>query len=204
MYAHEVMSCQSCKSPNFKNFRTPNLGILRQNDIWVQVPWPSTKNNIRGKVVASPMSGLWWVLWNHVCSWLVGASKVFQLHTNQLVVWFVQVVWIIDPLVACPSPHPGAPTHPSTLEVLQTKECTATHYPSIIFTFGLTIESIKEFGGVSCDINFHCGRMELCVQPWIRLDFNVTSIKLFIVYNFHHVQLLICPHHIHYQNLWAT
>ncbi len=30
----KIMGLQSCKSPNFKNFRTPNLGVLGQNDIW--------------------------------------------------------------------------------------------------------------------------------------------------------------------------
>jgi hypothetical protein len=48
------MGLQSHKNPNFGNFRTPNLGVLRQNDIWVLAPWLGTKNIIRGKVVASP------------------------------------------------------------------------------------------------------------------------------------------------------
>jgi hypothetical protein len=34
-------------------------GISGQNDIWVQALWLGTKNNIRGKVVASPKSGPW-------------------------------------------------------------------------------------------------------------------------------------------------
>jgi hypothetical protein len=33
-------------------------------------------NTIRGKVVASPKSRSWWVLWVRVCSWLVHAPKV--------------------------------------------------------------------------------------------------------------------------------
>ncbi len=49
------------------------------------------KYDIRGKVVASPKFGLWWVLWVWVCPWLVLAPKVFKLCTNQLVVWFVQI-----------------------------------------------------------------------------------------------------------------
>jgi hypothetical protein len=39
--------------------------------------------------------------------------------------------------------------------VLQTRACTPTLYPSIVFTFGLTIESIKKFGGAlekECEI----------------------------------------------------
>ncbi len=54
--------------------------------------------------------------------------------------------WIIDSLVTRPSPHFGAPTHPFTLKVLRVKERTPTPYPFVIFTFGLALESIKEFG----------------------------------------------------------
>ncbi len=98
----EVMGPQSCESPNFENFRTPKLGVSRQNDIWVQAPWPSIDITIRGKVVASPKSGPWGVLWVCVCPWLVRAPKVFQLHTNQFVVWFVQVY--VNNWLVCHSP----------------------------------------------------------------------------------------------------
>jgi hypothetical protein len=46
-------------------------------------------------------------------------------------------------------PHPKTPTCPFTPEVLRIKECTPTSYPSVVFTFGLIVESIKEFGGAS-------------------------------------------------------
>jgi hypothetical protein len=46
------MGLQSCGNPNFENFETSNLGVAKQNDIWVQAPWPGTENTIRGKVVA--------------------------------------------------------------------------------------------------------------------------------------------------------
>ncbi len=72
-------------------FRKFQLGVLGQNDIWVQAPWLGTNNTIRGKVVASPKSRPWWVLWVHVCSWLICAPKVLQLCIKQLVVWFVEV-----------------------------------------------------------------------------------------------------------------
>jgi hypothetical protein len=86
--AQRVMGLQSCKSLNFKNFETLNLGVPRQNDIWVQAPWPSTKNTIRGKVVVSPNFGPWWIFWSHICPWFVCVPKVLQLCINQLVVWF--------------------------------------------------------------------------------------------------------------------
>jgi len=70
-------------------FQDSYLGVPKQNEIWVLVPWPSTEYTIRGKVVASPKSELWWVLWIYVCPWFICAPKVLQLCTNQLVVWFV-------------------------------------------------------------------------------------------------------------------
>jgi hypothetical protein len=89
----KVMGPQNRRSPNFGNFGTQDshLGVLGQSDIWMLAPWPCTKYTIKGKVVASPKSRPWWVLWVRVCSWLVLAPKVFQLCTNQLVVWFMQV-----------------------------------------------------------------------------------------------------------------
>jgi hypothetical protein len=52
-------------------------------------------------------------------------------------------------LVTCPNPHPGAPTRPSTPKVLRARDHARTFYPSVVSCFGLTVESIKEFGGVS-------------------------------------------------------
>jgi hypothetical protein len=71
-----IMGLQSCKSPNFRNFETPNLGVLGQNDIWVLAPWPGIENTIRRKVVASLKPGPWWILWVRVCPWLVRALKM--------------------------------------------------------------------------------------------------------------------------------
>jgi hypothetical protein len=42
----------------------------------------SHKVYYEGKVVASPKSGPWWVLWVRVCSWLILAPKVLQLCSN--------------------------------------------------------------------------------------------------------------------------
>jgi hypothetical protein len=56
-------------------------------------------------------------------------------------------MWIIDSFVTYPSPHPGGLTRPCTLEMLRAREHTPTPYPSIVFTFRLAVESIKELGG---------------------------------------------------------
>jgi hypothetical protein len=68
--------------------KVPALGILGQNAIWMWALWKGTKYIIRGKVVASPKSRPWWVLWVRICLWFVLTPKMFQLCTNQLVVWF--------------------------------------------------------------------------------------------------------------------
>jgi hypothetical protein len=79
----------------FEVTKVPTLGILgvpRQNDIWVLVPWPGKDYTIRGgKVLASPESRPWWVLWVRDYPWRIHAPKAFKLHTNQLVVSFMQV-----------------------------------------------------------------------------------------------------------------
>jgi len=50
-------------------FRNSHAGIPRESResrerkaIWMWVPWRGAEYNIRGKVVASPKSGPWWVL----------------------------------------------------------------------------------------------------------------------------------------------
>jgi hypothetical protein len=55
----------------------------------------------------------------------------------------------MDLLVTLPSPYLGVPTHPSTPEVVRVKEHASTPYPSVVFTFRLSVESSKEFGGAS-------------------------------------------------------
>jgi hypothetical protein len=59
---------------------------LGQNAIWMWASWRGTKYTIKGKVVASPKFGPWWVLWVQVCPWFILAPNVLQLCTNQLVV----------------------------------------------------------------------------------------------------------------------
>jgi hypothetical protein len=64
-------------------------------------------------------------------------------------------MWIIDLLVIRPSPHPRVLVRPSNPKVLWAKECIPILYPSVVFTFGFTIESIKEFGG-ALGLQFMC------------------------------------------------
>jgi len=52
-------------------------------------------------------------------------------------------VWIIDPLIIHLNFHFRTSARPSTHEVLWIREHTFTFSPSVVFTFGLTIESIQ-------------------------------------------------------------
>jgi len=113
--------------------------------IWVHAMWPSTKNIIRRKVVTSCKFGLWWVLWVCVCSGSSVHKKWSNYTLTNLLFGLCRFVWIIDSLVICPNPHLEALARPSTFEVLQFKEHTSSPYPFVIFTFGLAVESIKEF-----------------------------------------------------------
>jgi hypothetical protein len=58
----EVMCPQSPGSPRWQDFRTPTRESRERKAIWMQVPWRGTEYTIRGKVVASPKSGPWWIL----------------------------------------------------------------------------------------------------------------------------------------------
>jgi hypothetical protein len=103
-------------------FRDSHLGVLGQNDVWVLVPWLGTKYTIWGKVVASPKSGPWWVLWIHGCPWFVHAPKCSNYVLTNLLFGLCKSVWVSEFLINLPSPHLGVPTHPSIRKVLWTKE----------------------------------------------------------------------------------
>jgi hypothetical protein len=104
--SHKIMSPQIPKSPNFANFGIPTLESQDKNDIWVLVPWPSIEYTIRGKVVASPKFGPWWVLWVHVCRQLVHAPKFSNYALTNLLFGLCKPAWVIELFVNLPSPIP--------------------------------------------------------------------------------------------------
>jgi len=72
---HTKLSGSKSWESQIWQFRDSHLGILGQKAIWMWASWRSTKYTIRGKVVASPKSGLWWILWVQVCSWFCPSTK---------------------------------------------------------------------------------------------------------------------------------
>ncbi len=85
-------------------FWDSQLGVPTQNDIWVLVLWLGTKYIIRGKVVASPKSEPWWILWVHVCPWLVIAPKCCNYTLTNALFGFCRSVWVSEMFVNLPSP----------------------------------------------------------------------------------------------------
>ncbi len=78
---------------------------------------------------------------------LIVHQKCSNYKLSNLLFGLCRFVWIIDPLVIRRSPHPETPPHPSTCEVLQTKERTPIPFSSNVFSFGFAFESSKECGG---------------------------------------------------------
>jgi hypothetical protein len=121
-------------------------GVPGQNAIWMWALWKGTKYTIRGKVMVSPKSELWWVLWVQVCLWLFLAPKMFKLCINQLVVWFC-----VDPyewLSAChfSYSHLGAQTLSSTPKMLRARECAPTPCSSTVFNWDSHLSLSKSLG----------------------------------------------------------
>jgi len=70
---YELTKSRESKLGQFWDF---SLGVLGQKAIRMWVPRSNVENTIWGKVVASPESRPWWVLWVQNCSWLVLAPRV--------------------------------------------------------------------------------------------------------------------------------
>jgi hypothetical protein len=97
---------------------TTHLGVSRQKAILMPLPWSGAEYIIWGKVVASPESGPWWVLWVRGRPWLVLVLKVLQPCANQLVYWFYagSLEWMnYLSLFLIPSWNSNTPFYPSKM-----------------------------------------------------------------------------------------
>jgi hypothetical protein len=143
------MGIQSCGSPNFENFGTPNLGVLGQNDIWVLALWSSIDNTIRGKVMASPSSSR-----GESCEFVFtrGSSvhqKCSDYALTNLLFGLCMSMWTIDLIVILPKPS-STPLYLQS--VANHGACPNSQSFHCFHPLGLTIESIKEFWGASTPI----------------------------------------------------
>ncbi len=129
----------------FREFRDSHLGVSRQNDIWMLVPWLGT-------------GGRWWLPPNlghdESCeSMFTCGSSMHQKGSNyaltHLLFGLCRSMWVIELLVNLPGFHLRAPTCPSTVEVLRAKGRAPTLSPSIVFTFKFVVSPSKNLGDAS-------------------------------------------------------
>jgi hypothetical protein len=95
--------------------------------------WKAAEYTIRGKVVASPKSGLGWILWVRSCLWFVLTPKVLQLCINHHVLVLCRFVWVIEvcQFFLVPSQSSSMPLYP--FGMLWARERASTPYFSIVF-----------------------------------------------------------------------
>ncbi len=132
-------------------FRDSHLGVPKQNDIWVLALWPGTKYTIRGKVVASPNSRPWWILWIRVCPWFVPTPKCYNYALTNLFFGLCKSVLVSKLLLNLCSPILELQHTPLPLKCYKPKRV-PNFFSFTLLTFGLTIQSIKELGGTSIPI----------------------------------------------------
>jgi hypothetical protein len=108
--------------------------------------WRGTKYTIRGKVVASPKSRPWWILWIRVCPWLVLAPKVLQLCTNQFCLILCRSIWVIKCLsfFLVPSQNSSMPLNPP--KCCKLRSVSLTPYYSIVFTSNSHLNLSRSLG----------------------------------------------------------
>jgi hypothetical protein len=150
-FAHKVMDSKVAGNQVLGISKLP-----RQNDIWVLAPWLGTYNTTKGRWWLPPSPGCGESCESLFVCGLFVHDRCSSYTLTDLLFGLCKYVWVIDLLINLPSFHLGAPTCPSTPEVLRARECTPTFSPFIVVTFGLAIESIKELGGASLSPNlFH-------------------------------------------------
>jgi hypothetical protein len=103
-------------------FRDSHLGVLGQKAIWMWPPWRASKYTIKGKVMASPKSRPWWVLWVQGYLWLILTPKVLQLCTNHLVLVLCRFVWVIEAYQFSLVPSRSSSTFLYPSKVMRAKE----------------------------------------------------------------------------------
>jgi len=128
-----------------------HLEVPGQNAIWMWASWRSTKYTIRGKVMASPKSKLWWILWVQVCPCFILAPKCFDYVVTNLLFGLCRPVWVSKLFVNLPSlilELQHAPPQNATSQ--------GTCPNSLLFQcfhFRFTFEPIKELGNASKNVH---------------------------------------------------
>jgi hypothetical protein len=134
--ARKVIAPQSCRSPNFSDFRTP--GTKNHLDVG-----PVKRCRVYYKGEGGGFSQAWAVV-SFVCPccpWFVLAPKVLQLCTNHLVLVLCRSVWVNEACQFFLTPSQSSNTPLYLSKVLRAKERASTPYSSVVFYLGFTFDS---------------------------------------------------------------
>jgi len=93
-------------------------------------------------VVASPKCGPWWVLWIRVCPWFICAPKCSNYALTNLLFGLCRSVWVIEVFVNLLSSISKLQHLPLVMKCCELKSALQLLLP--LFTFGLTVEFIKD------------------------------------------------------------
>jgi hypothetical protein len=135
-----VLGRNTCNS-NTQNSPWPGLGgshHLPPYNILCASPWGPHPNGFLSRAMVNLVCP--------GCSWLVLAPKVFQLCTNHFVLVLCRSVWVNKAchFVLIPSWSSSTPLYPFI--VLRTTKRAPISCFSVVFSLGLTFESLKELG----------------------------------------------------------
>ncbi len=128
----KLWGLQSLGSLAGRDFGTPARESRERKAIWMWVSWRVTKYTIRGKVVASPKSGPWWVL----CVCVARGSSQHQRCSNYALTSLCGLCagpceWISLSILS--SPIPELQHAPLPLKVLWARERIPTLPSSAVF-----------------------------------------------------------------------
>jgi len=133
--------------------------------------------------MASPKSELWWILWIHVCPWLVHALKCSNYSLTNLWFGLCRFAWVNKLFFNLPSPILKLQHTPLPQNVASQGTC-----PNFLlfhcFHFRLTFESIKELGSTSSWLcgdemkTLTVGFKNWCDLPFVQGGINGTHIAI--------------------------
>jgi len=127
----------------FWKFRDSQLGSPKKK--WHLGTCPVAKDKEYYKGEGGGFLQIWAVV-SLVSLCLTVHQKCFNYALTNFFFDLCRSMWIIDLLVIHPSPHPVAPTHPSTPKVLRTKKCPPIPSLSIIFTLNSHLHLSRNLG----------------------------------------------------------
>jgi hypothetical protein len=133
------------------------------------------------------------------CPWLVLTPKVLQLHTNHFVLVLCMSMWIIE---AChfflvPSQNSNTPLYPS--KMLRARKRASTSCSSVVFSLGLSFESLKELGArhMDCPLEFVSSFHKIQIKHLYHDGIHFAFLHVIFQCLISHSNIILCIYHFH-------